>query len=213
MSAPAPTKLQCVSFPSRSANLRLTHEPVHFDIEKHLNQQLEAGGLHINLSDIDFPDDIQDGLNKLTTAINATFVLYCIGIAAAGLAILTALLAFFLSGSRLISFGNFGLASLSFTALLISSVIVTVIMKKATNLINKYGNDIGLYAYKGGKYLTLTWIAVAFMAIASLCWVGEFCVGRRQRGREYTEKRSSHRGWRGWNRRRSDEAALRRSGV
>lgn len=86
-------------------------------------------------------------------------------------------------------------------------------MKKATHIINKYGNEIGLYAYKGGKYLTLTWVAVAVMAIASLCWVGEFCVGRRQRGREYTEKRS-HRGWTGWGkRRRSDEAALRRSGV
>jgi hypothetical protein len=87
-------------------------------------------------------------------------------------------------------------------------------MKKATHLINKYGNEIGLYAYKGGKYLTLTWVAVAVMAIASLCWVGEFCVGKRQRGREYTEKRSSHRGWTGWGRRRrSDEAQLSRSGV
>jgi hypothetical protein len=86
-------------------------------------------------------------------------------------------------------------------------------MNKAAHLINKYGNEIGLYAYKGGKYLTITWVSVAVMAVASLGWVGEFCVGRRNRGREYTEKRSSTRGWGGWNRRRSDEAALRRSGV
>ncbi|TVY71176.1 hypothetical protein LSUE1_G009092, partial [Lachnellula suecica] len=185
----------------------------HFNIEQHLNQQLEAGGLHINLTDLDFPDDIQTGLNTLTTALNATFVLYCIGIAAAGLAILAALPAFLLSGSRLISFLNFGLASLSFTALLIASIIVTIIMNKATSLINKYGNEIGLYAYKGGKYLTLTWIAVAVMAIASLCWVGEFCVGRKNRRREFSEKRTGKRSW-GWGgRRRSDEAALRRSGV
>ncbi|TVY94534.1 SUR7 family protein [Lachnellula willkommii] len=183
----------------------------HFNIEKHLNQQLEAGGLHINLTDLDFPDDIQKGLNDLTTALNATFVLYCIGIAAAGLAILTALIAFFLSGSRLISFGNLGLTSLSFAALLIASIIVTVVMNKASHLINKYGNAIGLYAYKGGKYLTITWVAVAVMAAASLCWVVEFCVGRRNKGREFSEK--STRGWGGWNRRRSDEAALRRSGV
>ncbi|TVY26756.1 hypothetical protein LHYA1_G004413 [Lachnellula hyalina] len=183
----------------------------HFNIEKHLNQQLEAGGLHINLTDLDFPDDIQKGLNALTTALNATFVLYCIGIAAAGIAILTALIAFFLSGSRLTSFGNLGLTSLSFLALLTASIIVTVIMNKATHLINKYGNDIGLYAYKGGKYLAITWVAVAVMALASLSWIAEFCVGRRRTGREFSEKGT--RGWGGWNRRRSDEAALRRSGV
>ncbi|TVY16956.1 hypothetical protein LARI1_G006753 [Lachnellula arida] len=202
----------CKLFNLPKSSLLLTcAQLVHFNIEKHLNQQLEAGGLHINLTDLDFPDDIQKGLNDLTTALNATFVLYCIGIAAAGLAILTALVAFFLSGSRLISFGNLGLTSLSFAALLIASIIVTVVMKKASHLINKYGNAIGLYAYKGGKYLTITWVAVAVMAAASLCWVVEFCVGRRNKGREFSEK--STRGWGGWNRRRSDEAALRRSGV
>lgn len=143
--------------------------------------------------------------------MDAMFIIYCIGIAAAGLAILTALLAFFLSGSRLISFGNFGLTAISFLALLTASVIVTIVMKKATHVINKYGNEIGLYAYKGGKYLTMTWIAVAVMGIASLCWVVEFCVGRRNKGREYTEKSARGWGWKG--RRRSDEAALRRSGV
>ncbi|TVY35960.1 hypothetical protein LOCC1_G007353 [Lachnellula occidentalis] len=179
----------------------------HFNIEKHLNQQLEAGGLHINLTDLDFPDDIQKGMNDLTTALNATFVLYCIGIAAAGLAILTALLAFFLSGSRLMAIGNLGLTSLSLAALLIASTIVTVVMNKASHLINKYGNAIGLYAYKGSKYLTITWVAVAVMAAASLCWVVEFLVGRRKQGSGFSEK--STRGFGGWNRRRSDEAALR----
>lgn len=137
-------------------------------------------------------------------------MLYAIGIAAAGLAIIAALVALFLNGSRLISFGNWGLASLSFVTLLIASIIVTVIQKKATHIINKYGNDIGVYAYKGVKYLTLTWVAVAVMFLASAAWVVEFCVGRRNRGREYTEKTSHRTGWR---HRRSDEAALRRSGV
>lgn len=185
-----------------------------FDIKAIINQQLESGPLHINISDLDFPDQIQDGLNALATAFNATFIIYCIGIAAAGIAIITAALAFFMRGSRLVSFFNWGLTSLSFTALLISSIIITVVMKKAANLINKYGNDIGLYAYKGGKFLTLTWIAVAMMGVASLCWVGEFCVGRRNSNREFTEKTSGRGQRKWWGRpRRSDEAALRRSGV
>ncbi len=171
----------------------------HFDISKQLNKELEIGPLHLNLSDIDWPSDIQDGLNDLNTAIDATFVLYAIGI-----------VAFFLHGSRLISFGNWGLASISFLALLIASIIITVIQSKATKLINKYGNDIGVYAYKGEKYLVLTWVAVAVMFLAMLAWVAEFCVGKRNKGREYTEK-SSRRGW--GRSRRSDEANLRRSGV
>jgi hypothetical protein len=145
--------------------------------------------------------------------MDATFVLYAIAIAAAGCAILAAFLAFFLHGSRLISFGNWGLASISFLAFLIASIIITVVQNKASHILNKYGNEIGLYAYKGGKYLVLTWVSVAVMFLASAAWVVEFCVGRKNKRREYTEKGGASRG--GWfgRRRRSDEAALRRSGV
>jgi hypothetical protein len=178
-----------------------------------LNGELEVGPLHINLSTIDWPADIQNGLNKLNIALDATFVLYAIGIAACGLAILASLLAFFLSGSRLISFGNWGLASLAFTALLIASIIVTVIQKEAAHVINKYGNEIGVYAYKGVKYLILTWVSVAVMFLASTAWVAEFCMGRRNKEREFHEKPAKGR-WGGFGRRRrSDEAQLRRSGV
>lgn len=151
----------------------------HFDISKQLNSELEVGPLHINLSDVDWPDEIQNGLNALNTAVDATFVLYAIGIAAAGCAILASVVAVFLHGSRLISFGNWGLASLSFFALLIASIIVTVVQAKATDEINKYGNDIGVSASKGRKYLILTWVSVASMFLASMAWVAEFCeIGR-----------------------------------
>jgi len=166
----------------------------HFDLTQILNNELEVGKLHINLSDINWPDDIQKGLNDLSTALDAEFVLYCVGIASAGLAILTSLVATFLHGSRLVSFGNFGLASLSFLTLMIASIIVTVVQNKATHLINKYGNEIGIYAYKGIKYLIITWVAAAVMFLASTSWVVEFCIGRRQRGREYTEKKGGS-GW------------------
>jgi len=161
----------------------------HFNLQATLQAELEKGNLHINLSEIDWPSSIQDGLNDLSTALNATFVLYCIGIASAGLAILTSLIAFFLSGSRLVSLGNWGISTLSFLTLLIASVIITVFQKKATHIINKYGNEIGAYAYVGKKYLAITWVAVAVMGVASCVWVVEFCVGRRNERREYTEKR------------------------
>lgn len=215
MSALAPTKLQCVSSLPLLISLK-SNISDHFDITKQLNQELEIGPLKLNLSDIDWPSDIQDGLNKLNIALDATFVLYAIGIAAAGLCILTSLVAVFLHGSRLVSFGNWGLASLSFLTLLIASIIVTVVQSKAVHIINKYGNEIGVYAYRGNKYLILTWVSVACMFLAMCSWVVEFCVGRRSRQREYTEKKSSTKTGRGWGRkspRASDEAAFRRAGV
>jgi len=185
----------------------------HFDISKQISQELSIGKFNISLEDLGWSDKIQDGINDLNVAMDATFVLYAIAIASAGLAILTSLLAFFLHGSRLMSLGNWGLASLSFLTFLIASIIITMVQNKASHILNKYGNEIGLYAYKGGKYLILTWVSVAVMFLATAAWVVEFCVGRKNKKREYTEKGGTSRG--GWfgRRRRSDEAALRRSGV
>lgn len=167
----------------------------------------------MNISEIDWPDAIQDGINALNVAMDATFVLYAIGIAAAGVAILAALIAVFLHGSRLVSFGNWGLATVSFLAFLVASVIITILEGKFTHIINKYGNEIGVYAYRGVKYLILTWVATGVMFLASAVWVVECCIGRKNKKREYTEKGGLTGGFGGWKTRRSDEAALRRSGV
>jgi len=184
-----------------------------FDISSQIEKELSIGKYNISLEDIGWPDAIQDGLNTLNVAMDATFVLYAIAIAAAGCAIIASVIAFFLHGSRLISLGNWGLASLSFVTFLIASIIVTVVQNKASHILNKYGNDIGLYAYKGGKYLIITWVTVAVMFLASAAWVVEFCIGRKNKRREYTEKGGANRTRWYQRRRRSDEANLRRSGV
>lgn len=186
----------------------------NFDITSLLEKELEDGPANIALSDIQWPDAIQNGLDTLNTAFDASFILYCIGIGAAGLSILTSLLAIFLDG-RIFSLANGALAALSFFCLLITSIIITIVQNKATGIINEHGNDIGLYAYKGQKFLILTWVSVAAMFVSLLVWMVLFCVGRKNKKREYTEKRGAHSrgGFGGWRSRRSDEHALRRSGV
>ena len=62
--------------------------------------------------------------------------------------------------------GNMGLASLSFLSLLAASVTITFVQSKAVDLINTHGNDIGVYAYRGDRYMVLTWIAVIVMFVA-----------------------------------------------
>jgi len=184
----------------------------HFDITNQISNELEVGKLHINITDLDWPSQIQDGIDALNIAMDATFVLYAIGIAAAGIAIITTVVALFLHGSRLVSFGNWGLASLSFLAFMVASIIITIVQNKFTHLLNKYGNELGLFAYRGTKYLIITWVATAVMFLAAAAWVAEFCIGRKNRKREYTEKTGGGLTG-GWRHRRSDEAALRRSGV
>lgn len=155
----------------------------HFDISGQLSKELQLGHLDLDLSAIGWPSSIQDGLNSLSTAINALFVFYIVGTAAVGLAILSSLVAFFPRSSRFASFSNCGLLSVSFVSLLIASVVVTIVQVKAVTLINKYGNGIGLYASKGGRYLILTWAAVVVLFLAGVL---ESIAGRIDKKTEYT---------------------------
>ena len=149
-----------------NSQVTANNELDHFDISEELDQELQDGNLHLDLSDIGWPGDIQDGLSDLSTALDTLFVLYLVGIAAAGLNILTVAAALFLHSSRLGPFGNLGLASLSFLSLLIASIIITIVQVKAVDLINTNGNNIGVYVYRGDKYLALTWVAVVVMFLA-----------------------------------------------
>lgn len=151
-------------------------------------------------------------MDALNVSLEALFVFYAMGAAAAGLASFTAFIALFFHGPRIVSFCNWGVTSFSFFTLLIASLIVTIVQIKAVDLVNKYGNDIGLYAYRGTKYLILTWVADGVMLAAVTVWAVEFCIGRKNRKREYTEKVNSGGGWLS-GRKRSDEASLTRSGV
>lgn len=152
--------------------------------------ELDSGPLagRVNLTDLGYSDDIRNGIRALNVAMSAMFVMYCIGAAAAGLSIIFSLVSFCFTG-RLSSLFNFLLALLAFVAIGISSGIVTAIIVKAANLVNKYGNEFGLYAYKGRKFLAITWAATAAMLLATVAWVAIFCVGRKTtRRREVIEK-------------------------
>jgi len=149
-----------------------------FDPTAILQKELRKG---VSLKDIKWPEKIQDGLRALSTAARAMFVLYMIGIATTGLMIFTSLAG--LSGSRLLSIINFLLGNLAFLSLGIASAIATAIATKSSNIINKYGADIGIAAYRGSKYMAMTWAATALAFVAALAWVVEFCLGRKRSGR------------------------------
>ncbi|ELR04472.1 hypothetical protein VC83_01988 [Pseudogymnoascus destructans] len=125
----------------------------HFDPTYQLQKELDSGPLEgkINLADLGYSDDIKNGIKAFNIAMTAMFILYCIGAAAAGLCIILALISIFSTGC-LTSCLNFLLAIMAFLALAISSAIVTAIMVEATEVVNQYGNNVGLYAHKGSSW-------------------------------------------------------------
>ncbi|KAH5039829.1 hypothetical protein HBH95_208840 [Parastagonospora nodorum] len=152
-------------------------------VEEALNR---TTGQRVTLQDLKWPQDIEDGVKALNALMAAMFVLYVIAICLIFVAFVAALFAVIVSG-RLSACLNFLMALLAFIAIGLASALVTAVMVKATDLINQYGNDIGVEASKGNKFLALTWAATGVMFVVVLAWVVEFCVGRRQKRTPYAK--------------------------
>lgn len=152
-------------------------------IEDALNK---TTGTEVTLDDLNWPQDIQNGIRALNALMAAMFVLYVIAICLIFVALLAALFAVITSG-RLSACLNFVIATLAFLAIGLASALVTAVMVKGTSIINKYGNDVGVVAVYGGKFLALTWAATALMLVALLAWIVEFCIGRRAKKQSYSK--------------------------
>jgi len=152
-------------------------------VEEALNK---TTGQRITLQDLKWPQDIEDGVKALNALMAAMFVLYVIAICLIFVAFVAAVFAVIASG-RLSACLNFLVALLAFVAIGLASALVTAVLVKATDLINQYGNDIGVEASKGNKFLALTWAATGLMFVVVLAWVAEFCVGRRQKRTPYAK--------------------------
>ena len=85
----------------------------HFDPTTILQQKLNESGVGITLADLNWPADIQKGLDALHIIQTTYFVLYCIAVGLIFLALISSLLALFTAG-RLSACLNVMLASLAF---------------------------------------------------------------------------------------------------
>ena len=92
----------------------------NFDPQAILQSQLKSG---VTLDDLHWPKELEDAIQAAETAVKAMFVLYCIGVAFAGLAFLGAIFAFFTDGR----IGAFVDATLSF----VRSVTTLAIIRAA----------------------------------------------------------------------------------
>ncbi|RKL36991.1 hypothetical protein BFJ70_g7152 [Fusarium oxysporum] len=163
-----------------------------FNLTEMLDKQLEVGPFKLNLADINWPDDIQDSIDLLNTALLVTFVFYVLAVGFSGLAMVASAGAFFLFARRGVNAVNVILSGLAALVLLIASILVTVAGKKGVDKINDVGDDVGLSASVGNKFLALTWAAAALMIIAAIYWAMHLCLMRRERKRQWKPRKGSY---------------------
>lgn len=154
------------------------------NISAMLDKELSVGPFNISLSDLGITDELQDKLDDLPKLFQALAIMYILGVAFSGLAILAAAAALFIipSGGRKIPLANFLIAALAMLFLLVGSLLTTVGVKKVKDEIQKRGGDeIGLEVQLGNKFEALTWAAFALMALATFYWVYETVAAHRRR--------------------------------
>ncbi|KAF9870341.1 SUR7 protein [Colletotrichum karsti] len=159
------------------------------NLTKMLDQELSVGPLRLSLADLDWPETIEDALDKVNKALLSIFVLYVLGIGFSGLAILGSLAAIFLGFSKGVTIVNFVFAILAAIVLFAGSLVTTIGAREGAKQINDLGDDIGLSANVGTKFMIISWVAFAVMAAAAVYWVTQCCASRRAKKRGYTEKR------------------------
>jgi hypothetical protein len=138
-------------------------------------------GRKVTLKNLKWPKDIDNGIKALNALTAAMFVLYIISICLIFVALLATLFTL-VSMDRLSAYVDLMLGTLAFLAIGLASALVTAVMVKATDLVNEYGNGIGVEARYGKKFLALTWVATGLMLVVVGCRMEEFCVERSKRG-------------------------------
>ncbi|KAF1911572.1 integral membrane protein-like protein [Ampelomyces quisqualis] len=139
-------------------------------------------GLDVSLQDIRWPENIQSNIDALNTAMRALFVLYVLAILFIFLALGTAVWSK-MYAARWAVWTNICVVELAGLAVALASVLVTAVMVKTTGIVNRLGNDVGIEAYAGRKFLGLTWASTALMVVVSVVLGVEWYVARRAKSK------------------------------
>lgn len=150
------------------------------------------GPFSLNMNDLDWPDSIQDTIDTLNDALLALFVIYVLGVGFSGLAMIACVAGFFLAGRGAVVLANLILATLAALCTIIGSIIATVAAKKGVKKINEMGDDVGLSADVGTKFLILTWVSAAAMIVATAYWTAQICLARKERKRTWKPRKGSY---------------------
>lgn len=149
----------------------------HKTIQRELN---DIEGPQIDLAELGWPSQIDDGIGALGIASRAMSVSYCINIVFITISIVATALHISSSRHRSGCINTFISTSAALTAVIASGIADTM-SGKAADIVNKHGTRIGLSADKGSKFMILTWVATACLLLASFAWCLDCVVGRRRK--------------------------------
>lgn len=142
-----------------------------------LDKQLGVGPFQLNLADLGLTNDIQDKLDDVPKIIQAIVAMYIIGAIFVLLSLFGSCGAIALipaAAGRTIVMGNLGLAGVAVFFLLIGNLITTIGSGVVVDKVTDLGDDIGLSAVRGGKFMALSWGAFVLMLLTVFYWVYEF---------------------------------------
>jgi len=138
-----------------------------FDPANILTLELKHG---INLSDLNWPQEVDDAVKAVRVSMRAMFVLYCLAVGLTGLGFFTSIVSMLTHG-KVSTMVNAMIAFLACFTLLISSSVATGVARKIVGAVNHYGNKVGVEAYLGIKFLALTWVSTVLMLFSTLLWL------------------------------------------
>ncbi|KAK7981856.1 hypothetical protein PG996_009541 [Apiospora saccharicola] len=150
-----------------------------FNLSSVLDREIEVGPLDLNPADLKIPEGIQEAINYVNGFLLAVFVLYVIGIGFSGIVFLLCIGAITIGPSTLFSLASAVTATLAALALGIASAIATAIAKKGASEINDKGDEVGISAKAGSKFMIITWVAFGAIVVALISWIGIWLKNRR----------------------------------
>lgn len=141
---------------------------------------------------------VQDAVDLLNSALLAVFVFYVLGVAFSGLGFLLSIVTFVLpkdptGDQKKIILLNAVNAFLGALTLMIGSAITTAVANKGVAQINDAGEDVGITAIAGRKFITISWVAFGLMGATLLFWTTACCFPRKgkwEQGRPHNEMTS-----------------------
>lgn len=169
----------------RSANFQ-------FDPRDALQRDLNSSGNSwLNVSDLNWPDEIDRGIDAIHIVQRVAFIIYCVSIGVIGLATLGSIISFAFSG-RISACANIVLALIAFLVVAVASALATAIAVIGARAVDQYAEQVGVTADPGRRFLGLTWGATAAMLVCVVWWSVDCCIGRRGRRKRFSRGEKYH---------------------
>ncbi|KAF2209224.1 hypothetical protein CERZMDRAFT_5620, partial [Cercospora zeae-maydis SCOH1-5] len=145
------------------------------DPRNEIGSALDAAGL--SDTDAESLDSVENFIKSLTRAASALFIAEIIIIS---INLFSAIVSSFASG-RVSACCNLLFNFLAFVISAVISSLMTAAVVVGTRVINKWGENYGVEASGGSKFLGLTWAATGCLFVTAVAWCVDCCLTRRRR--------------------------------